>query len=640
MGMNNYPYSMTPARIGGLLLKNRIVSAPSTLHSLSNGEPYPTDDAIAFFESRARAGVGMVTVAGLKTGKDALTDDGEHTAWDVSRPNHRNKLMELAERVHYYGAKVSMELIGIFPRGYTVSDGCLVMGWFPGHQITRKAMEEFKQGWVDAAQGLVECGFDSVLIHAGHSVPLAQFLSPLTNKRTDEYGGSTENRCRYLIEILDAIRAKVGKRLLIEVRISGTECEPGGIDLEEGIRIGELLQDHLDILQVSAGMANRKYMTRCHPCGFYPPMPNIPVAEAFKRSGRIHVPITAMGAVESLDAAEEILREGKADLVTLARQLIADPELIHKALDGHGADVTPCIKCMHCHDSTVYGHHFRCSVNPAAGLDHCLDSLMKEPGAPKKVAVIGGGPGGMKAAITACDRGHSVTLFEKRGELGGALRFSDHVSFKYPLAKYKKWLIEQVEKRPIEVKLNTNATPHMIKGYDAVLVSVGAEPVSPPVPGLAEIPHATMAYGQEEALKGKRVAIIGGGLIGVETGLHLAQKGASVSIIEMQPELCPDASRTQREELIEEIAAEANCAALTGAHCTAVRPASVTYVKDGTEQTLTVDAVYQCAGLRAKTEEADAFIGSAPIFAEIGDCVKPGTTEEATRTAWYAAMNL
>ena len=193
------------------------------------------------------------------------------------------------------------------------------------------------------------------------------------------------------------------------------------------------------------------------------------------------------------------------------------------------------------------------------------------------------------------------------------------------------------EIRSMEVGVNINPSE---RSYDAVLVSVGAEPVSPPVPGLAEIPHATMAYGQEEALKGKRVAIIGGGLIGVETGLHLAQKGASVSIIEMQPELCPDASRTQREELIEEIAAEANCAALTGAHCTAVRPASVTYVKDGMEQTLTVDAVYQCAGLRAKTEEADAFIGSAPIFAEIGDCVKPGTTEEATRTAWYAAMNL
>jgi 2,4-dienoyl-CoA reductase-like NADH-dependent reductase (Old Yellow Enzyme family) len=209
--MNNYPYSLTPTRIGGVLLKNRIVSAPSTMHSLSNGELYPTEDAIAFFESRARAGVGMVTVGGIKTGRNVM-DDGQNTAWDVNQPNHRNKLMELVERIHFYGAKASMELIGIFPDGYTVSDGCSIMGGPGGHEITKEVMESFKEEWAQAAADLVDCGFDAILIHSGHSVPLAQFLSPLTNKRTDEYGGSTENRCRYLIEILDAIRAKVGKK--------------------------------------------------------------------------------------------------------------------------------------------------------------------------------------------------------------------------------------------------------------------------------------------------------------------------------------------------------------------------------------------------------------------------------------------
>ena len=209
--MYEIPKVLKPIRIGNVLLKNRIVSAPTTMHSLSNGELYPTEDAISFFESRARAGVGMVTVAGLKVGKD-VADDGQNTAWDVNQPNHRNKLMELVERVHFYGAKISMELIGIFPEGYTVSDGCSIMGWATGHEITREAMEAFKEEWAQAAADLVDCGFDAILIHSGHSVPLAQFLSPLTNKRTDEYGGSTENRCRYLIEILDAIRARAGKQ--------------------------------------------------------------------------------------------------------------------------------------------------------------------------------------------------------------------------------------------------------------------------------------------------------------------------------------------------------------------------------------------------------------------------------------------
>ncbi len=636
--MNNYPYSMTPTRIGGVLFKNRIVSAPSTMHSLSNGELYPSEDAISFFESRARAGVGMVTVAGLKVGKD-VADDGQNTAWDVNQPNHRNKLMELVERVHFYGAKISMELIGIFPEGYTVSDGCSIMGWAEGHEITREAMETFKEEWAQAAADLVDCGFDAILIHSGHSVPLAQFLSPLTNKRTDEYGGSTENRCRYLIEILDAIRARVGKKLLIEVRISGSEFEEGGIDLEEGIRIGELIQDHLDILQVSGGMHNPKWMTWVHPCGFRPPMPNVYLAEACKKSGRIHVPIVTLGAVESLDAAEEILREGKADLVTMARSLIADPELIHKAQAGHGDDVIPCIKCMRCHDSTVYGHHFQCAVNPEAGLEACLSKLVQAPGPSKKVAVIGGGPAGMKAACVAADRGHQVTLFEQSDTLGGALKFADYVSFKYPLAGYKNWLVKQVEKRPIDVKLATRATPEMVKGFDAVLVAVGATPLILPVPGVDSAKVATSVYGKEDTL-GKTVIVIGGGQVGCETALHLVKLGKTVTVLEMQSALAPDASKTHRDELMVEIGKEANFHALTGARCTAVTPTSVTYEKDGGSQTITADNVILAAGMKAKTAEADSFMGITGDFDQIGDCVRARTVEWATKEGFYAALRL
>ena len=636
--MNKYPNAMTPVRVGNLLLKNRIISAPSTMHSMYTGELYPSEDSIAFFEQKARAGVGMVTVAGLKTGK-VVTDDGQHTAWDINQHNHRNKLVELVERVHFYGAKISMELIGIFPDGYTVCDGCSVMGWFPGHEITREVMEEFKEEWAQAAADLVECGFDAILIHAGHSVPLAQFLSPLTNKRTDEYGGSTENRCRYLIEILDAIRARVGNKLLIEVRISGTEFEEGGIDIEEGIRIAEQIQDHLDVLQVSAGMHNSKWMTWVHPCGFRPPMPNVHVAEAFKKSGRIHVPIVTLGAVESLDAAEEIIREGKADLVTMARSLIADPELIHKAVAGKGEDVVPCVKCMRCHDSTTYGNHFQCTVNPQAGLELALAKMVKEPSRSKKVAIIGGGPAGMRAAMTASDRGHQVTLFEEKDVLGGNLNFADYVSFKYPLKNYKNWLIRQVEKRPIEVKLNTRATSEMVAGYDAVLVAVGAEPLILPVPGVEQAKTAVSVYGREEML-GKEVIVIGGGQVGCETALHLAKLGKKATVIEMQSSLAPDASPTHRDELMVEIEKESGFVTVTGARCVSITGKSVTYVKDGEEVTVSADDVILAAGMKARQAEADAFIGTAMEFAEIGDCVKARTVEWATKEAYYAAANL
>ena len=636
--MYKIPKALTPVRIGNVLLKNRIVSAPTTMHSLSNGELYPTEDAISFFESRARAGVGMVTVAGLKVGKD-VTDDGQNTAWDVNQPNHRNKLMELVERVHFYGAKISMELIGIFPEGYTVSDGCSIMGWATGHEITREAMETFKEEWAQAAADLVDCGFDAILIHSGHSVPLAQFLSPLTNKRTDEYGGSTENRCRYLIEILDAIRARVGNKLLIEVRISGTEFEEGGIDLDEGIRIGELIQDHLDILQVSAGMHNPKWMTWVHPCGFRPPMPNVYVAEAFKKSGKIHVPIVTLGAIDSLESAESIIEDGKADLVTMARSLIADPELIHKGMAGKTEDVTPCIKCMRCHDSTVYGHHFQCAVNPTAGLEASLKKLVQEPAVCKKVAVIGGGPAGMKAACVAADRGHQVTLFEAADRLGGMLHYAGYFSFKYPVKDYMNWLIGQVNKRPIDVKLGTKATPETVQGYDAVLVAIGAEPLILPVPGVEQAKIAIQTLGHENTL-GNEVILIGGGQVGCETALHYAKLGKKVTVMEMQSELAPDASTTGRNELMTEIAAEPNFISLTGAKCVSLTATSVTYEKDGKQETITADSVVLSAGMKAKTQEADSFIGTALDFAEIGDCVRARTVEYATKEAYYAAVNL
>lgn len=636
--MYKIPKALTPVRIGNVLLKNRIVSAPTTMHSLSNGELYPTEDAISFFESRARAGVGMVTVAGLKVGKD-VADDGQNTAWDVNQPNHRNKLMELVERVHFYGAKISMELIGIFPEGYTVSDGCSIMGWATGHEITREAMEAFKEEWAQAAADLVDCGFDAILIHAGHSVPLAQFLSPLTNKRTDEYGGSTENRCRYLIEILDAIRARVGKKLLIEVRISGTEFEEGGIDIDEGIRIGELLQDHLDILQVSAGMHNPKWMTWVHPCGFRPPMPNVCVAEAFKKTGKFHVPIVTLGAIDSLESAEQIIADGKADLVTMARSLIADPELIHKGMAGKTEDVTPCIKCMRCHDSTVYGHHFQCAVNPTAGLEASLRKLVQEPGECKKVAIIGGGPAGMKAACVASDRGHQVTLFEATNRLGGMLHYAGYFSFKYPVKDYMNWLIGQVNKRPIDVKLGTKATPETVQGYDAVLVAIGAEPLILPVPGVEQAKVAIETLGHEEEL-GSSVILIGGGQVGCETALHYAKLGKKVTVMEMQSELAPDASTTGRNELLTEIAAEPNFIPLTGAKCVSLTATSVTYEKDGKQETITSDSVVLSAGMKAKTQEADSFIGTALAFAEIGDCVRARTVEYATKEAYYAAVNL
>ena len=630
--------ALSPIRVGNVLFRNRIIAAPTTMHSMSNGELYPTEDAIEYFAQRAKAGAGMVTCAGVKFGD--VADDGEHANWDLSVKNHRNRAHELAERIHYYGAKASMELMGIFPDGYTVSDGCSIMGSPPiGREIPISEMEKFKQGYADSAAALCELGYDAILFHFGHNIPVAQFLSPLTNHRTDQYGGSTENRVRYIAEILDAVRERVGKKMILEVRISGDEFEKGGIGLEESMKIAELIQDKIDILQVSAGMHNPKWMTWTHPCGFRPPVPNVYLAEAFKKSGRFHIPIGTLGAVDSLEEANEIVSSGKADFVSIARGFIADIDLIKKGMEGRTEDVVPCIKCMRCHDSTVYGTHFVCAVNPRAGMEEVYDRIEEEPQFCKKVAVIGGGPGGMRAALYAAARGHDVTLFEQKDHLGGQIVFADYVSFKYPLANYKNWLIHQVEKGPIDVKLNTKATPEMIQGYDAVIIAIGAEPLIIPVPGVENAVPATSVYGKEDTV-GKEVVVIGGGQVGCETALHLAKSGIKATVLEMRDALAPDASTTHRDELMVEIGKEENFVTVTGAKVVSVAKNSVTYIKDGKEESISADTVILASGMKAKMEEADSFVPCAPEFAEIGDCVRARTVEEATREAFYAASNI
>ena len=639
-----YPHITTPLRVSGNLMKNRIILAPSTIHSANDGTLYPLEDSIAFFEQRARTGAAMVYAAGVKYCD--VRDDGEHSNWDTRVHNHKHKLAHLAERIHFHGAKAGMEIIGFLPGIYTCSDGNCIMGSPPiGKEAPKEVLEQTKNDIADCCAALVECGFDGVLFHFGHSVPLAQFLSPLTNHRTDEYGGSTENRCRYICEILDAVRAKCGKKLQIEVRMSGSEYEPGGIDLEEGMRIGEIIQDKIDILQVSAGMVSARWMTWTHPCGHLPPHPNLWLAEAFKKSGRFHVPITAVSGFGTLQEAEEAVAEGKCDFVAIARAFIADPDMMRKSLTGHEDDVVPCVKCMRCHDTAVYGHQFGCTVNPKVGLEAVIDKVVKPAERVKKVAVIGGGPAGMKAALTAAERGHEVTLFEKQDHLGGALSFSDYVSFKYPLRAYKDYLTHQVTKAKIRVKLGVEATPEMLDGqFDAVIIAVGAEPLILPLPGMEHGVVATSVYGREDTL-GKSVVIIGGGQVGCETALHLIEKGIKVSIVEMQSKLAPDASPTCRTEmmvLLGDEAAKGMFTELTNARCQSVEPGKVHYLDaEGKEQTVTGDTVILASGMRARSALADSFMTiDVPESVEVGDCVRARTAEQATREGWYAAVNL
>ncbi len=635
---NLYPNIMSPVRVAGHLLRNRLISAPSTIHTASSGQPYPTDKGIRFFVDRAKAGVGLVTCAGVSLG--GAFDDGTHCSWNLNKLNDTNTLCNLAEEIHLHGAKCTMELIGVFPDGYTVVDGCSIMGSPPiGREIPVDVMMAFKDEYVKAAVALKKAGFDGILLHFGHSIPMAQFLSPKTNTRTDEFGGSTEARCKYPKMIIDEIRAAVGKDMIIDVRISGDEFEKGGITVEEGIKIAKILSENADIIQASAGMHNPDWMTWTHPCGFLGPIPNTYIAEAMKASGEVNAFISTIGGFGSLADADRMIAEGKADFVVASRSFIADIDWVKKGAAGQQDQVRPCVKCMRCHDSDNYEQHLQCTVNPKVGMEEVIEAL-PAPTVSKTVAVIGGGPAGMQAAVTAARRGHKVTLFEKTDALGGKLSFADYVSFKYPLANYKNWAVAQTMASDVTVKLNTEATPEMVKDFDVVIAAVGAEPLIPPIPGIEAAVPAIDTYGKEDTL-GESVVLIGGGQIGIETALHLCKLGKKVTILEMQNALAPDASKTHRDELMVEIANEAaNLTVITGGRCTGVKAGEVTYSKDGAESSIACDSVVLSAGMKPLMALADSFMGITDEYAEVGDCVKARTVEWANKEGFYAAMRL
>ena len=418
-----YSRILTPIRIGNTLFRNRIFIAPTDLLALQIGEPIPTEEAIIHFTNRAKAGAACVTCCGASI--LPILPDRNDLYWDIYHNTSVNRLAQLAERIHFYGAKASMEIgiCGVVAEGIVVSEGAPTIWGAPGKEMTEDDINRLVEAYAKGASVMKEAGFDMILLHFGHGLQVGQFLSPLTNKRTDKYGGSLENRARFPIMIIDRIRQAVGRNLLIEVRISGTEYEPGGIQIDESIAFAKMIQDKIDLIQISAGLHNPKWMTTTHPCGFLPSTPNIFLAEAVKKAG-LSIPVAGIGGIQDLDEAEQLLADGKADVLALTRGIIADTELVEKAYENRPDDVVPCIKCMRCHDSVVFEHHYSCAVNPTIGLEHMLDQLITPAKAQKRVAVVGGGPAGMNSALVAAERGHQVTLYEKSDALGGALKFA------------------------------------------------------------------------------------------------------------------------------------------------------------------------------------------------------------------------
>ncbi len=655
-----YPTLFSPLTINGVTYRNRIFQAPATPIVLQESEPYPTQHYTDYYIEKAKGGTANVCVAGHIMNPNGFNAPGWHNI-NLRDPEHHKAWARFTDKIHYFGAKCSIEFLSFIYSGWTGGkkgvgehflysiNGEVGPDGVERPMLTREAMEAIAEDYAACAEVAMNVGFDGILIHGGHGLVIHRFLSPLWNKRTDEFGGSFENRCRFPLMILDKIRERVGKKMVIEYRISGSEladiCEfPGAEDQftpEDVARFLNLAGDRIDIAHISAGNMSIPHSEAImHPTIFAKPANNAYLAKKIKELGVPQYVLT-LGAFLEPELMEKTLVAGEADLISMARGTIADPQLPNKARFGKTDEIIPCIKCFNCLDHSRQ-KLYRCGVNPTVGRETFLREQVEPPRAHKRIAIIGGGPAGMAAAIYAAQRGHIPTIFEKSDHLGGKLVPASVASFKYDLKRFLEYQEHMLDKLMVEVRLETEATPEIIagEGFDAVIAAVGAKAFVPPIAGIdgKTVVLAEDCYNHADAL-GNDVVIIGGGEIGCETALYLKEQGKHVTIIEMLPELAPETFHLTRDIMLWRVEKEVSYH--TGAACKEITASSVRFVdKDGVEQTIPCDNVVISAGMRAQTALAETFRDSAPEYWAAGDCTIAKNVRIATQTAFDAVMNL
>lgn len=644
-----YPHLCSPITIGRVTFRNRMFSAPMGGTDITN-DGCIGPKSTAFYELRAKGGAAAVTVSECMV--HPATDGSHAYHLDESILNSLACATYTADAIRRHGAMPSLELShsGMYAGTYMTDKTRQheMHQWGPSDTtrpdgVSVKALSQEQIADIVKAYGHVaglarRAGFEMLMIHGGHGWLINQFLSPYFNHRTDEYGGSLENRCRFAIEVLQSVRAAVGPGFPIEFRMSGSELFEGGYDLAEGCRIAEQFEPYIDLLHVSAGTYQRGFGDT-HPSMFKPHGCNVYLAAEIKK--HVKVPVATIGGLNDPAQMEEILASGQADVVYMARALLADPFLPRKVTENRDGEIVRCLRCFTCMAERAATATRRCTVNPLIGRELEGDEIPPAP-VKKKVLVAGGGPGGLYAAYTAARRGHRVLLCEKEGELGGILKSEQALPFKREMYELAGTYAKLAQDAGVEIRLNTPVTPELAaaEAPDALIIAMGSAPLVPPIPGLdGDNVVLVNHYYKEKDKVADDVVVFGGGLAGCECAIHLGMEGKRVHLVEMRDTLAPDANVRHRPLLLKEI--EKYVTVHTGCKGLEVCPDGILCeTKDGAQVLVPGTSVICALGQRSRTADVEALRDAAPFVRVIGDAAKVSTITNAVYWGYHAALDI
>jgi len=620
----------SPIRIGNLELKNRIIMPPMIERLAVNGM---VSEAVKdFYAARARGGVALIVLT------PGIIDESMASSIQLGIYEDRfiPRLKELTDLVHANGAAIGIELMHLGRQGGEIKGYRPVapspIPWAPHEEVPRELtlaeIEDLVEKFADGARRARDAGFDLVELHACHGYLLSGFLSPHTNLRQDKYGGDVERRARFVVEIVQRIKEKAGSDFPVSCRINGADHVPGGVTLDMVSETARLLQDAgADLISVSSG-AYGSYPVIVPPYD-QPHGCNVPLAERVKKA--VRVPVAVAGRLDDPWVADEVLASGKADLIAMARGLLADPDLPNKALRGEFNDIRKCIACNVCLDSDP-SRPIACTVNPEAGREREMQ-IVPAPGQ-KRVMVIGGGLAGLEAARVAALRGHQVSLFEENEELGGQWVLAAAPPHKEDHRKFLNYLCWQLEKLGVEQKLGKRATAAMVEELkpDAVIVATGAVPLVPPIPGVKWEGVITAWDVLRGHGVGQRVLVVGGGMTGLEIAEFLAQQGKEVVVVEQLKRVGADMGATVRWHLMNRLKGQ-KVELLTSTQVKEIGPEGViTVSRNGREETLRgFDAIVLACGSRPRNEVTAQIGGKVKELYVIGDAAKARKGLDAIR---------